>query len=129
MTLEKPVETTLESTVKNKGGNRSCYPSMTYGIKVGCGKIYITITYDEKGRFKRVFIPRTSKFHCPIVTRDGLARLATYGGKRSIKQTIRDLRGSLGHYCDKYNITCQAYSCQDAVSKVLNLWKKRKRNL
>jgi len=102
-------------------------PSTTYGIKVGCGRIYVTILYDEKRRFKRLFIPRNSKFYCPLTTRDAIARLATFQGKRSLRQLVRDLRGSKAHYCDKYVIGCEATSCFDAVSRAVASWLKLKR--
>lgn len=103
------------------------YPSCTYCIKVGCGKLYITIMYDSARRFKRVFIPRNSKFKCDLVTRDGLARIATFEGKRSLKQAIKDLGGSRANHCDAYNVSCQAASCSDAVSIALKKWLKVKR--
>ena len=110
-----------------KGEDFESIPNSTYGIRVGCGKLFITICYDEKRRFKRLFIPRNSKFKCDLVNRDGLARIATFEGKRSLKQTIRDLGGSKAHHCDKYNITCEAASCSDAVSLALKKWIKIKR--
>jgi len=102
-------------------------PNSAFKIKVGCGNLYIVICHDEKRRFKRLFIPRNSKFYCPLTTRDGLAKMATFQGKRSIRQLIKDLRGSKAHHCDKYNITAEAASCFDAVSKVLEKWLKIKR--
>ena len=113
--------------VQPGGEDFDSMPSATYGIRTGCGRLYVTICCDEKRRFKRVFIPRNSKFHCDLVVRDGLARLATFQGKRSLRQAIRDLRGSKAHHCDKYNVTCQATSCQDAVAISLQKWLKKKR--
>ena len=103
------------------------FPSCTYRVRVGCGSLYVTILYDEKRRFKRLFIPRNSKFHCDLVGRDGLARIATFEGKRSLKQAIQDLGGSKAHHCDKYNITSEATSCSDAVALALKKWLKVKR--
>ena len=98
--------------------------SKTYGIKVGCGTLYVTICYDDQHRFRRLFIPRTSKFHCDLVIRDGLARLATYQGKRNLAQLIRDLKGDKwGHRCDKATVLSEASSCFDAVSKALERWR------
>lgn len=121
----------LQKTVpKLRGGDFDSMPSQTYKTRVGCGNLYITICYDEKRRFKRLFIPRNSKFHCDLIVRDGLARQATFQGKRSLKQLVKDLRGSKAHHCDKYNITAEANSCQDAISKTIAKWLKikRKRN-
>jgi hypothetical protein len=117
---------TTETTTE-KGGDLEFAPSTTYGIKVGCGRLYVTICSDNQRRFKRVFIPRNSKFHCDLTVRDGLARMATFQGKRSLKQLIKDLRGSRGHHCDNYNVTCQAASCQDAVAQTIKKWLKVKR--
>jgi len=111
-----------------EGGIFEGYPSQTYKIRVGCGNLYVTICYDNKRRFKRLFIPRNSKFYCPITTRDAISKLATYEGRRNIKQLIKDLRGDkFTHHCDKYNVTSEAVSCFDAVSKVMEKWLKRKR--
>jgi len=103
-------------------------PCETMGIKVGCGTLYVIICHDEKRRFKRLFIPRNSKFYCPLTTRDAIAKLCTYEGKRNIKQLIRDLRGSkFDHRCDKYHVGAEASSCFDAVSIALTKWLKKKR--
>ncbi len=109
--------------INTQGGS----PSATYSITTGCGKLYATIVYDEKRRFKRLLIPRNSKFYCPLTTRDGLAKLATFQGKRSLRQLVKDLRGSKSHYCDKYHIGCEATSCFDAISKIVEKWVKLKR--
>lgn len=118
---------TSTSASKIEGEDFENTPSSTYKIMVGCGNLYITICYDEKRRFKRLFIPRNSKFHCDLVGRDGLSRIATFEGKRSIRQAIKDLRGNKAHHCDKYNISSQAASCSDAVALALQKWQKIKR--
>lgn len=115
---------------KLEGENFDSMPSATYRIKVGCGNLYIIICCDEKRRFKRLFIPRNSKFRCDLLVRDGISRLATYEGKRNLKQLVKDLRGDkFGHHCDNYNVTCEASSCFDAVSKALERWQKKKKNV
>lgn len=102
--------------------------SVTYRIKVGCGNLYVTIVTRDKGRFDRVIIPRQSKFYCPHTTRDAIQRLVTFGGRRNLRQVIKDLRGDkFGHHCDKYNVNAEASSCFDAVSKVLEKWQKQRR--
>jgi hypothetical protein len=105
-------------------------PSVTYRIRCGCGNIYIIIDHDEKRRFKRLSISRNSKFRCDLVMRDGLSRIATYEGKRSLRQAVKDLRGNKSHHCDNYNVTSEAVSCSDAVALALSKWikVKRKRN-
>ena len=105
-------------------------PEETLAIKVGCGTLYIIIEHDDKRRFKRLSIPRNTKFYCPLTTRDALAKLCTYQGRRNIKQLIKDLKGSKwDNKCDKYNITVEAASCWDAVAIALSRWllKKRKK--
>ena len=114
----------MENQVKT---DRETFPNHTYRIRCGCGNLYIIIVHDEKRRFKRLFIPRNSKFNCDLVLRDSLARIATFEGRRSLRQAIRDLRGSRAHHCDKYNITCDATSCSDAVALSLTKWRKQKR--
>lgn len=112
---------------ENEGEDFDSMPSSTYGIKVGCGTLYCTIVYDEKRRFKRLFIPRNSKFHCDLIIRDGLSRMATFEGKRNLRQIIKDLRGNKAHHCDNYNIIAKATSCFDGVSQILEKWLKVKR--
>jgi hypothetical protein len=112
---------------ENGGGNFDFMPSTTAVIRVGCGSLYATICYDEAKRFRRIFIPRNTKFFCPVTTRDAIAKLVTFQGKRNLRQCIKDLRGSKAHHCDKYNVTSQAASCFDGVSKILEKWQKSKR--
>lgn len=113
----------------NPGGEHNDFlPSTTIGIRVGCGHLYAIICHDEKRRFKRLFIPRNTKFYCPVTTRDAIAKLCTYEGKRNLKQLIKDLRGDkFGHRCDKYVVGAEAASCFDAVSRMLEKWQKLKR--
>ena len=107
----------------------SMFSSTTYAIRVGCGKLYITILYDDKKRFKRLFIQRNSKFFCDLVHRYHIEKLATYMGRRNVSQLIKDLRGEKpafgkdGHFCNRYIAGCEASSCEDAVSLALKMWK------
>lgn len=117
----------METEAKIDGEDFTNCPAMTYKIRCGCGNLYIIINHDEKRRFKQLFIPRNSKFRCDLVTRDGLARIATFEGRRSLKQVIKDLRGNKAHHCDNYNVTAEAASCQDAVALALQRWLKVKR--
>jgi len=95
------------------------YKSKTYGIKVGCGTFYCTIDYNADGSFHKIRIPRNTKFNCSLMMRDAMAKGATYKIRRDPKQLIKDLKGNKGHCCEKYNISCKAYSCSDALSKVV----------
>jgi len=51
--------------------------------------------------------------------RDSLAKQATFQVRRDPAQLIKDLKGSRAHACKNYNITCQAFSCSDAVAQVI----------
>ena len=96
------------------------YKSKTYGIKVGCGTFFCIIDYNSDGSIHKVRIPRNTKFNCSLITRDSLAKQATFQIRRDPKQLIKDLKGSKAHACEKYNITCKAFSCSDAISKVVD---------
>jgi hypothetical protein len=110
------------------------YPSATYQVKVGCGHLHVTVVYYE-GKVYNVFIHRKSKapqVKCDIIWFDGLQRQTTFQTRREMIQVIKDLRGNddpvQGHYCQQFNIYLKglikkgklaAYSCQDAVARVL----------
>lgn len=116
-------------------------PSNTHCMKVGCGNLYITIVKHRNGHLDRVLIPRNSKyytpddnsdnkgFRCPEIVRDYLSRGATFGIRRDLDQSIKDLRGSIAHACNQYHVGCKAYSCQDAVAKVLKIYEKEEKEL
>jgi len=102
--------------------------STTYRVFVGCGNIYITIDYNKDNSIHRIRIQRTSKFKCPIIMRDSLARQATFQARRDIGQLVKDLKGNPYNACDSYNITITSkmknnelagYSCADAISKII----------
>jgi hypothetical protein len=95
------------------------YKSKTYAIRVGCGNLYVTIDYNQNGSFHKIRIPRNTKFNCTLIARDSLAKQATFQIRREPKQLIKDLRGNKAHACKNYNITCKAYSCSDAIAKVV----------
>lgn len=95
------------------------YKEKTYGIRVGCGNLFIMVEYNTDGSFHKIRIPRNTKFNCSLVIRDSLAKQATFQGRRDPKQLVKDLKGSKAHCCKNYNITCKAYSCSDAVAQVL----------
>jgi len=99
--------------------NPQTYQSKTYAIKCGCGNLYITIEYNEDGSFHKVRLPRNTKFNCSLVMRDSLAKGATYKIRRDPKQFVKDNKGSKAHACEHYNITCKAFSCADAVARVV----------
>ena len=102
--------------------------SKTYAVYVGCGKIYITVDYDED-KIVRICINRNSKdLKCPMTAIESLNRSATYKAKRDPKQLLKDEIGSERHCCDTYDIAVKsrikggemaAYSCSDAIARVL----------
>jgi hypothetical protein len=95
------------------------YKSKTYGIAVGCGRIFICLDYNSDGSFHKIRIPRNTKFNCSLIVRDSLAKQATYQARRDPKQLVKDLKGTKAHACKNYNINCQAFSCSDAVANVI----------
>lgn len=102
--------------------------SKTYRVQVGCGNLYVIIDYNNDGSFHKVRIPRNTKFHCPLIVRDGLSREATYKGRRDIKQLIKDFKGRKPDACcDKYTVVSKAYSCRDAIAQVFEKEEKTKR--
>lgn len=123
--MEKSSSTIPETDEKF---NMTTYKSITWKVQTGCGKLYITILFNEDGSLHKVLIPRTSKFQCSVTMRDGLARQATFQGRRDLKQLVKDLRCDEKHACDGFNVSVKsaikngemgAYSCADAVAKVI----------
>lgn len=105
-----------------------CLKSKTYMVYVGCGKVYVTIDYDDE-KIARICINRNSKdLKCPFTAIDSLNRSSTYRAKRDPKQLLKDEIGSERHCCDTYDIAVKsrmkggklaAFSCSDAVARVL----------
>jgi hypothetical protein len=99
--------------------NPKSYPSKTYCIKTGCGNLYITMEFNHDGSFHRIRLPRNTKMNCSLIMRDSLAKSATFKCRREPAQFVKDNKGSKAHACEHYNITCKAYSCNDAVAQVI----------
>jgi len=108
------------------------WSSKTYRYYVGCGNAYITVDYNKDGSIARVCLQRNSKMKCSMTALDALSRQATYTARRDVKQAVKDLVGvdKQGKVipCEEYSIAVKnagkkghawAYSCQDAVAKVL----------
>jgi hypothetical protein len=103
-------------------------PSKTYCVYVGCGKIYVTVDYDE-GEMCRIHINRNSKdLTCPMTAIDSLNRSSTFQVKREPRQLLKDEIGGERHCCEKYGVAVTSwrksgrmtgYSCQDAVARIL----------
>jgi hypothetical protein len=94
------------------------YNSKTWNMWVGCGSLFITVIFNEE-KIEKIIIHRASKFICDATFRDALNRIATFQVRRSPLQLVKDLRGSLNHHCETYHVGCTAYSCSDAVAKVM----------
>jgi len=104
-------------------------PSKTFKVRVGCGSIYLTTDFTDKGLHK-IRMQRTSKLHCSPAILNPLFRSATFQSRRDIQQAIKDNKGSEVNACEKFNITVKsamkkgelsAYSCSDALAKVLEI--------
>jgi len=103
-------------------------PSKTIGVLTGCGRIYITLDYNEDNSLHKVYMQRTNKLHCSPSVLTPLFKSCTYTSRRDIKQAIKDYEGSEVDACDKFNIAIKskmkqgelcAYSCSDAIARVL----------
>ena len=104
------------------------WKSKTYGILVGCGKIYVSVDYNPDGSLHKVYMQRTNKLHCSPSVLTPLFKSCTYTSRRDINQAIKDYAGTEVDACDKYNIKIKsamkkgelsAYSCSDAISRCL----------
>lgn len=104
-------------------------PSKTFKVITGCGNVYITADFSEKGLHK-IRMQRTSKLHCPISVLNPLFRSATYQGRRDIQQAIKDNKATEVDACGKYNIVVKtamregklaAYNCADALARCLEV--------
>lgn len=105
----------------------NCFPSKTYCVKTGCGKLYITICKND-GQILKVISNRKSAFRCDLTFFDALNRQTSFMTNRELEQAIDDLRGGEMHKCKNFNISVKsawkrgelgAYSCADAVARCL----------
>jgi hypothetical protein len=95
------------------------WQSKTHKVAVGCGNLYIIVDFNQNGAIHKIRMPRNTKFDCDLIIRDSMAKQATYQVRRDPAQLIKDLKGNKAHACKKYNITCKAYSCSDALAQVI----------
>jgi hypothetical protein len=110
-------------------------PSKTFRVLTGCGNIYITADFTDKGLHK-IYMQRCSKLHCSPTVLRPLFRSATFQSRRDIKQAIKDNKATFDpktgivESCDKYNINVKsakekgelwAYSCADALARCLEI--------
>ena len=107
------------------------WKSQTWGVPVGCGKLYINICWQD-GQVVKVSAFHKSSFSCDATFFESLNRQTTFQTNREIEQTIKDLMGNddprLGHFCQKFHAGLKGiikkggivgYSCSDALAKCL----------
>ena len=107
------------------------WQSKTYRVYTGCGNIFITVCSVE-GQIVKVILHRKSTCRCDLTFFDALNRQTTFMTNVELEQVVLDLIGNdlpkEGHFCHNYNITVKskikngelgAYSCSDAIAKVL----------
>ena len=92
------------------------WESATYGIKVGCGTLFIIVDYNKDDTIHRIRIPRNSKFKCDLVMRDVLARQSTFEVRHDPSQLVKDLKNQT---CAEYHVGCKARSCFDAMARTI----------
>jgi len=107
----------------------------TFKVLTGCGNIYITAEFVERGLHK-IYMQRCSKLHCSPTVLNPLFRSATFQSRRDIQQAIKDNKATFDpktgvvECCDKFNITVKsakgkdelwAYSCADALARCLEI--------
>ncbi len=110
-------------------------PSKTFKVLTGCGNIYITADFTDKGLHK-IYMQRCSKLHCSPTVLNPLFRSSTFQSRRDIQQAIKDNKATFDpktgvvECCDKFNITVKsakekkelwAYSCADALARCLEI--------
>ena len=105
-----------------------CSSSKTACAKVGCGNIYITFDFNDKGNVDRIAFQRNSKMLCDPEILDGLSRTVTFQSRREVKQFLIDLSRDERSRCRGYNASVVGaikqkklfgYSCSDAMAKAL----------
>jgi hypothetical protein len=109
--------------------------SKTYKVMTGCGNVYITADFTDKGLHK-IYMQRTSKLHCSPTVLNPLFRSSTFQSRRDIKQAIEDNKATFDpktgvfEHCDKFSISVKsvkdkgelwAYSCADALGRCLEI--------
>lgn len=104
-------------------------PSKTFKFLVGCGNVYLTCDFSDKGLHK-IRMQRTSKLHCSPTVLNKLFRSATFQSRRDIQQAIKDHKDTEIDACEKFNIVVKsamkqgklaAYSCSDALARCLEI--------
>ena len=111
--------------------NFEFWDSATYRVLTGCGHLYVTVCSME-GSIIKVIAHRKTSFMCDITFFDLMNRATTFMTNRDPEQAVEDYRGNYhqkeGHYCEKCHVGVKgsikrgelaAYSCADAVSRVL----------
>ena len=126
---------TLSETLQEQPLGFGYKSSKTFKVLTGCGNIYITADFTNKGLHK-IYMQRCSKLHCSPTILNPLFRSGTFQSRRDIKQAIKDNKATFDsktgimECCDKFNITVKsvgkvgelwAYSCADALARCLEI--------
>jgi len=95
-------------------------PSDTTKVVYGCGKLYITRTYDSAGEVFEVFVDMGHTGQCAIAQVEAITRCVSTGLRRGIPvqeyiTQLRDIKCPNPTVYDHVEIK----SCADAIAKLL----------
>ncbi|QXE89798.1 TSCPD domain-containing protein [Geomonas subterranea] len=88
-------------------------PSVTFQKETHCGRIYVTVTMDPKGKPFEIFVRFGKAGHCGAAVFDGLTRILSYALRSGLdaREAVKAL-GGIGCYYGKD-------TCMNAVSEAL----------
>ncbi|MBU5635305.1 hypothetical protein KOM00_00995 [Geomonas sp. Red69] len=88
-------------------------PSITFQKETHCGRIYVTVTTDPRGKPFEIFVRFGKAGHCGAAVFDGLTRILSYGLRSGLdpREAVKAL-GGIGCYYGKD-------TCMNAVSEAL----------
>ncbi len=103
---------------------------MTQVIQTGCGKIYITINEDDKGRAFEVFTSMGKSGGCAASQSEAVGRLVSLALRSNIdiRKIERQLKGISCHQHTEENGE-EIRSCSDAIGKALETFIQRKQKI
>lgn len=79
-------------------------PGVTYRMPTACGKIYVTITKNGRGRPFEVFVRFGKAGHCGAAIFDGMAKLISYA-LRSGMDPAEEVKALSGIVCTQGRLT------------------------
>lgn len=94
-------------------------PSVTFERETNCGKIYVTISTDQKGRPFEVFVRFGKAGHCGAAVFDGLTKILSYA-LRSGMEPEEALKALGGIGCSYGPATCM-HAVSESLREVLGL--------